>query len=135
MSKRQSNSKRETSNPVIHERLRAELEQERSELQHQIFRTEGQILTLAVASSRSADYADSDQEVLIDRARHYRRRLKMVVQSLQRLHEGTFGLCASCERPIGSKRLQALPTAQYCIECQQQQEEIGHQQFTAHVTL
>jgi DnaK suppressor protein len=29
-----------------------------------------------------------------------------------------FGLCRQCEEPIG-KRLQAMPYAEYCLECQQ----------------
>jgi len=30
----------------------------------------------------------------------------------------TFGLCRQCEEPIG-KRLEAMPYAEYCLECQQ----------------
>jgi RNA polymerase-binding protein DksA len=133
MSRRRSNGKRETSNPVIHERLRAELEQERKDLQHRLDITKGQFLTLGIANTGPADYAESDQEVLIERTSHYRQKLKMVVQSLQRLREGSFGLCASCERPIAPKRLEALPTAPYCIECQQRQEEIGDQQLASYM--
>jgi len=110
--------------PVLYERLRLRLEQEYRDLQHRIDRTERQLLFMGVHNAESP--GSSDQEVLIDRSRHYRQRLKLVVQGLQRIREGTFGLCESCEEPIGQKRLEALPTAHYCIKCQEELEQTGY---------
>ncbi len=45
------------------------------------------------------------------------RQLAEVIAALRRLDEGTYGRCATCEQPIGSQRLEALPTARLCIEC------------------
>ena len=112
--------------PVLYERLRLRLEQEYRDLQHRIDRTERQLLYIGVHNAESVPPGSSDQEVLIDRSRHYRQRLKLVVQSLQRIREGTFGLCESCEEPIGQKRLEALPTAHYCIKCQEDLEQTGY---------
>ena len=47
----------------------------------------------------------TDREVELDRA-------------LRRIEEGTYGVCARCEGPIHSQRLQALPEAPLCQECQ-----------------
>jgi DnaK suppressor protein len=44
--------------------------------------------------------------------------LRQVRDSLRRLAEGTFGICRRCEREIGLKRLQAVPWAVYCVDCQ-----------------
>jgi len=112
--------------PVLHDRLRRRLEQEYKDLQHRIERTERQLLDIGVGNAESAPPNSSDQEVLIDRSRHYRQRLRLVVQGLQRIREGTFGVCESCEGPIGQKRLEALPTAHYCITCQKQLEQAEH---------
>jgi DnaK suppressor protein len=44
--------------------------------------------------------------------------LAAVDAALARLDDGTCGLCARCGRPIAPERLDALPWAAHCIECQ-----------------
>ena len=46
-----------------------------------------------------------------------RAELTQIEQSLMRLDEGTYGLCANCGNPIGEKRLAALPYATQCVTC------------------
>ena len=41
------------------------------------------------------------------------------VGELKRIDEGTYGRCAHCGEPIGPKRLEALPWAKLCIDCQE----------------
>ncbi len=43
--------------------------------------------------------------------------------ALQRIAEGTFGLCVDCEENIHPLRLQACPTAPFCVPCQTQFEK------------
>ena len=38
--------------------------------------------------------------------------------ALARLDDGTFGTCIRCGRPIAPERLDALPWAAHCIDCQ-----------------
>jgi RNA polymerase-binding protein DksA len=45
------------------------------------------------------------------------RTLGDVIAALRRLEDGTYGKCLTCEEPISDERLDALPTAQRCIEC------------------
>jgi DnaK suppressor protein len=54
-----------------------------------------------------------------------RRLLRDVVSALQKIDEGSFGNCERCGEEIGDKRLEALPFARYCIDCQRliEQEE------------
>jgi DnaK suppressor protein len=52
-----------------------------------------------------------------------RRLLKEVVSALQKLDEGSFGACERCGESIAEKRLEALPFARYCIDCQRAVEE------------
>ena len=52
-----------------------------------------------------------------------RRLLKEVVSALQKITEGGFGDCERCGEAIAEKRLEALPFARYCIECQRAVEE------------
>jgi DnaK suppressor protein len=44
--------------------------------------------------------------------------LEQVEAALARLADGTFGACVRCGRPIVPDRLDALPWAAYCIDCQ-----------------
>jgi len=44
--------------------------------------------------------------------------LELVDAALARLDDGTFGTCLRCGRPIAPARLEALPWAAHCIECQ-----------------
>ena len=45
-------------------------------------------------------------------------RRREIVRSLERLDDGTYGTCERCQKPIASARLEALPFATLCIECQ-----------------
>ncbi|HKC99629.1 MAG TPA: TraR/DksA family transcriptional regulator, partial [Methylomirabilota bacterium] len=52
-----------------------------------------------------------------------RRILRDVVSALQKLDDGAFGSCERCNEPISEKRLEALPFARHCIDCQRVIEE------------
>ncbi len=45
--------------------------------------------------------------------------LRSVRAALARIGEGTFGVCLHCEEDISPKRLNAVPWAGYCIQCQE----------------
>ena len=49
---------------------------------------------------------------------HNAQHLEQVEAALARLAGGTFGACVRCGRPIAPERLEALPWAAYCIDCQ-----------------
>ncbi|KQV07350.1 TraR/DksA family transcriptional regulator [Leifsonia sp. Root112D2] len=38
-------------------------------------------------------------------------------RALNRLDDGSFGVCARCGNPIGVERLKARPTTELCISC------------------
>lgn len=54
----------------------------------------------------------------------YTKTLKNINQALERLEEGTYGICEECGRQIGEKRLQAMPFALYCVDCQRERERL-----------
>jgi len=49
----------------------------------------------------------------------------MIERALERIQDGNFGICAVCCEMIGLKRLQAVPWASRCIECQRRLERHG----------
>ena len=46
-------------------------------------------------------------------------------EALQRIEEGTFGLCRVCGGEIGRPRLEAVPTATQCIACKSKDDKLG----------
>lgn len=38
--------------------------------------------------------------------------------ALERIEAGTYGTCQRCGKPIAEERLDALPYAEFCIDCQ-----------------
>lgn len=52
-----------------------------------------------------------------------RRMLRDVTSALQRIEEGSYGACERCGEAISEKRLEALPFARHCIDCQRLVEE------------
>jgi RNA polymerase-binding protein DksA len=51
--------------------------------------------------------------------------LNQVVEALNRLEKGQYGICARCHKPIDEARLKAIPYAELCIECKQKEEELA----------
>ncbi len=50
------------------------------------------------------------------------RRLRTVERALQKIQEGTYGICEATGEPIPRARLEAVPEAIYTIEAQRRQE-------------
>jgi DnaK suppressor protein len=42
--------------------------------------------------------------------------------ALERIADGSYGLCESCGQPIGKNRLMAFPRATLCLTCKQREE-------------
>ena len=51
------------------------------------------------------------------------RQLILVNEALERLDDDEYGLCQNCEKSIILKRLDGIPWARYCIDCQELQEQ------------
>jgi RNA polymerase-binding transcription factor DksA len=43
--------------------------------------------------------------------------LSDVERALSKLNDNAYGVCEECEAPIAPARLEAIPTARYCITC------------------
>ncbi len=68
----------------------------------------------------SSEYAQSMAFRLRDREKFL---LKKIEKALQRIEDGTFGLCERCEELITMKRLEARPVTTLCIRCKEEQEK------------
>ena len=107
------------------ERFRGVLESERDRLLHarQAVHHDGSLLdeTGDLAIGSGDHLADSATETFLreldegleENADHL---LIEIGAALDRIEEGTYGLCSACGRPIGEERLEAVPYATLCID-------------------
>ena len=49
--------------------------------------------------------------------------LRQIDEAIQRLEDGTYGVCSACDETISEARLKALPFATVCRDCQAQRED------------
>ena len=49
---------------------------------------------------------------------HNEGQVSAIEAALARIDAGTWGRCTSCHKPINPERLEALPSAALCIDCQ-----------------
>jgi RNA polymerase-binding protein DksA len=48
--------------------------------------------------------------------------LRAIDAALQRIEDGTYGICETCGQPISEERLEAIPYATQCIDCRRKGE-------------
>ena len=67
------------------------------------------------------DYAVSSytKEFLLSLSDMERKQLVAVEDALTSIADGSYGTCSECEEEIEPKRLEAVPWARYCLECQE----------------
>lgn len=58
--------------------------------------------------------------ILTDRDRD---KVQAIQDALERVQEGTYGICESCEMEITPGRLNALPFTRLCVSCQAEHEK------------
>jgi len=66
---------------------------------------------------------ESDRNFLLRIRERERRLITKIREALERIEEGTFGICERCGEPILEKRLEARPVTTLCINCKQEQED------------
>jgi DnaK suppressor protein len=49
--------------------------------------------------------------------------MREVIDALDRIENGGYGNCESCDQAIAKERLRMVPHARNCIECQRKEEE------------
>lgn len=110
----------------------AELEQYQSILRQMLSVLTGDIKTLEHEAlgegalnvkSSSEDGGDAYmQELSLDLLQRDEHTVIEVMEAIERTEEGSFGRCESCAKWIRKTRLQAMPYARNCIDCQRAEE-------------
>lgn len=75
-------------------------------------------------SYHMADMASDNYErdFSLGRATEEQKLLYSIDEALKRIEEGSYGYCLQCSKPIGKKRLAAIPHTELCIDCQKKEE-------------
>jgi DnaK suppressor protein len=99
-------------------KYRTVLETKQADLVHMIRNRDG------IAIEKSADALDevqyaTERELAIRSLDRDSNLLRNVRAALDRIEEGSFGVCLHCDENISPKRLAAVPSTAFCIVCQE----------------
>ncbi|MBF0103210.1 MAG: RNA polymerase-binding protein DksA [Desulfobacterales bacterium] len=67
---------------------------------------------------------ESDRNFMLRIRDREHKLIKKIKEALERIDNGTFGICESCEEDISIDRLKARPVATQCIECKTKDEAL-----------
>jgi len=65
-----------------------------------------------------------NKQILLSLNENERNRLREVDEALDRIANGTYGICEECGEEISKARLKILPFAIYCTDCQERREQL-----------
>jgi len=113
--------------PFSYDRARRELLEEQAKLMEQLARLEAAEYESIGYSNHMADDATEafEQAVGVALQRKIEATLEEVERALAKFENGTYGLCEACGARIDRARLEVLPHAVYCLDCQARQEHGG----------
>lgn len=79
------------------------------------------------AGGDSADRAavSLDRDIMVDTAARETKEIRDIEGALAKIDAGTYGICDECNATIPLPRLEYMPNAQYCIDCQEKLEGQG----------
>jgi RNA polymerase-binding protein DksA len=102
---------------MAHEKLKAELEQRLEQMQSRLAS-----IKKDVTRSHSGDSAEQAQERENDEVvdaigNETAQSIRVLQAALNRIEDGSYGLCDNCGKEIGEGRLTAVPEATRCVNC------------------
>ncbi len=113
--------------PDILERFKIRLLEERAKIVHDMDKLVKESNELG--KDGTMDIGDeasdlSNRQLLLSLNEADRKKLVEIEEALERIEEGTYGICEECGDPISIKRLEVKPTAIYCVECKSRMEQL-----------
>ncbi len=86
--------------------------------------------TVSDMTEEKTNFPDPTDRASLESDRNFELRIRdrerklilKIRQALERIDDGTFGQCESCEEQIGTERLRARPVTTLCIDCKTEQE-------------
>lgn len=75
--------------------------------------------------------SNTDRDMAVETLNQQARSIHDIGSALARIEEGSYGRCERCDEQIPAKRLDALPWARMCVQCQSATEAEAHEGGTA----
>ena len=102
---------------MAYEKIQAQLEERLAELQKRLVS-----IKRDVTKSHSGDSAEQAQERENDEVvdaigNETAQSIRVVTAALERIADGSYGLCENCGEEIAEGRLEAIPEATRCVNC------------------
>ena len=120
MSSKKLNSRDLDSYKQLLTQLRREMSGDISSLEADAFSTDGDRLSVDnPADIGSESFA---QEFSLELLQRDEATLAEIDEAIERVRIGTFGQCEGCEELIPRARLNAVPYARFCVDCQRKAE-------------
>jgi DnaK suppressor protein len=106
-----------------------EIKKKLLEQKRQILIDAGVMLSNLPSESNLSEIGDMasqeiDRSFLLRLRDRERKLLKKIEKTLEKIENGTYGICESCGAEIPIERLEARPVTDLCIECKTEQEEV-----------
>lgn len=103
-------------------RFRHSLEARRAELLRSVHELRGRLAIDSRGDALDRGRKTAEREVVLRSIDLESELLRRVEGALAEIREGTFGICAACDRAIPIQRLEAVPWSPYCVSCQEAAE-------------
>lgn len=58
-------------------------------------------------------------------------RYRQILEAIQRINNGLYGVCGMCGQGIDEERLEIIPEATFCVTCQRNHELLAESEFNA----
>ena len=81
--------------------------------------------TLSAMDIGDLSQLDLDEDIDYTLRNMHIDRLREIENALDRLEEGTYGICEDCGAAIKLARLKVLPFTTYCVQCRERHEQMG----------
>jgi len=83
---------------------------------------------LSVDDSETPDPVDLavrnySKNVMLAVSENESKQLTLIDDAVRRIDDKEYGPCQNCEKPINPKRLNAIPWARFCLDCQELLEQ------------
>lgn len=105
--------------------IRKKLVEQRNALLSEAEETLNALPGQAIFSSDLGDQASAeiDRNFMLRLRSREQKLLKKIETAIEKIDNGTFGICEVCGQEIDIKRLEVRPVTTMCIECKTEQEE------------
>ena len=103
-------------------RLHKSLLARRDHLRKKLSEELSQMSSSGTGDSADVAFESGSDEMNSQLAEFDARELTQIERALARLKQGTYGVCEGCQKKIPVGRLNALPYATHCVECQREME-------------